>query len=112
MVDIVGVVYAPFDNAPRPLFREARRYDAWMTTTRSRFKGMFGWIMFIVLAVMLCAILSNKNSAAYAEIPMSEFVTRLEADKVNLVDVGNDELTGEFREPEIIGGDKIGKFRV
>src|SRR3954467_12445647 len=68
-------------------------------------RGFFGWFLFIALAVMLFMLL-NKNSTSYATIPLSEFVSRLKADKVSNLTIDGDKITGEFRETEIIGGDK------
>jgi cell division protease FtsH len=74
-------------------------------------KGVFGWFLFIVLAVMLF-MLTNKNRANYAPIPLSDFVSRLESGKVQRVVIATDELLGEFASPETVDGDKIAKFRV
>jgi ATP-dependent Zn protease len=74
-------------------------------------KGFFGWVLFIAVAVMLFMLL-NKTGSSYATIPMSDFVARLESGAVRTVTVGNDEVSGEFRNVEIIDGDKVGKFHV
>ena len=73
-------------------------------------RGFFGWFLFIALAVMLFMLL-NKNSTSYANVPLSEFVSRLETDHVRTLTIDGDKITGEFRELEVIGGDKIGKFQ-
>src|SRR2546428_5448470 len=73
-------------------------------------RGFFGWFLFIALAVMLFMLL-NKNSTSYAQIPLSEFVSRLETDGVQTLTIDGDKITGEFRKVEIIGGDKVGKFQ-
>ena len=74
-------------------------------------KGFLGWVLFIGVAVMLFMLL-NKTGSTYATIPMSDFVERLENGRVRTVTVGNDEVSGEFMGIELIGGDKVGKFRV
>jgi ATP-dependent Zn protease len=74
-------------------------------------KKLVGWALFIGLAVMLMMLL-NKSNPQHAVIPLSEFVQRLEADKVRWVDVGADELVGEFRGTESVGDIKVAKFRV
>lgn len=73
-------------------------------------RGFFGWFLFIALAVMLIMLL-NKSGNSYATVPLSEFVSRLETDKVKTLTIDGDKITGEFITTEIIAGDKVGKFQ-
>jgi len=74
-------------------------------------KGLFGWVLFIALAVMLF-MLMNKQKSNHARIPLSEFNRLLKYERVARVTVGKDELYGEFKRPETINGQQIAKFRV
>ena len=44
-------------------------------------RGLFGWVLFVALAVMLFMLL-QKNQLPYARIALSDFFSRLEADQV------------------------------
>src|SRR5687767_9704946 len=75
-------------------------------------RGLFGWVLFIALAVMLFMLL-NKGSTQYASIPLSEFTTRLQQDRVETLTIETDKLLGQFRgDGELIGpkGEKVGKL--
>jgi len=76
-------------------------------------RGLFGWVLFIALAVLLFMLL-NKTSNQYTQIPVSEFESRLVEDKVRKVVVQGDELTGEFRNAETIPSvtGNVTKYRV
>jgi len=75
-------------------------------------RGLFGWVLFIALAVMLFMLL-NKGSTQYASIPLSEFWSRLDQDRVKTLTIETDKILGEFRDEETIGpkGEKVGKFQ-
>ncbi len=75
-------------------------------------RGLFGWVLFIALAVMLFMLL-NKGSTQYASIPLSEFTTRLDQDRVETLTIETDKILGQFRGEETIGpkGEKVGKFQ-
>ena len=75
-------------------------------------RGLFGWVLFIALAVMLFMLL-NKGSTQYASIPISEFWSRLDQDRVKTLTIETDKILGEFRGEETIGekGDRVGKFQ-
>src|SRR5256885_9766773 len=75
-------------------------------------RGLFGWILFIALAVMLFMLL-QKNQTQYAHITLSDFSKCLKADQVASVSIEADKLLGELREPQPIGekGEKVGKFQ-
>ncbi len=76
-------------------------------------RGLFGWVLFIALAVLLFMLLS-RNSNTHASIPITEFRTRLAEGKVAKVSIQGDEVTGEFSNPEVIPNapDTVTKFRV
>src|SRR3954470_8645594 len=76
-------------------------------------RNLFGWVLFIALAIMLFMLL-NKGSSQYASIPIDEFFTRLKSDRVQVVTVETDRLFGEFRQPETTGnqGERVQKFQV
>src|SRR3954471_22172128 len=75
-------------------------------------RGLFGWVLFIALAVMLFMLL-NKNQTQYSHIAFSDFMSRLEADKVAELTIEGDKVHGEFRGTETIGekGEGVGKFQ-
>src|SRR5881227_615909 len=59
-------------------------------------RGLFGWILFIGLAIMLIALFQMKGKT-YVAISLSEFKTHLDGDKVQSLVIDGDEVTGEFR---------------
>src|SRR5436190_24063271 len=62
-------------------------------------RGLFGWVLFVALAVMLFMLL-NKSQTQYARIALSDFWSRLEGDKVATLTIEQDKVLGEFRELE------------
>src|SRR5215204_6502636 len=74
-------------------------------------RGLFGWVLFIALAVMLFTLL-NKRQSQYAEISLGDFNRLLKDDRVSWVDIGKDNVYGEFKRPEQIRDNKVVKFRV
>ena len=76
-------------------------------------KSLFGWVLFIALAVMLFMLL-NKGSSRYASIPLDEFTTHLKSDRVQAVTVETDRVLGEFRQPLATGnqGELVRRFQV
>jgi cell division protease FtsH len=58
-------------------------------------RGVFGWVLFVVLAIMLFMLLSQgrKNEQ---KVSISDFQTWLQAGKVKTVTIETDELHGEF----------------
>jgi cell division protease FtsH len=73
-------------------------------------RGFFGWFLFIALAVMLFMLL-QKGSTSYYQIPLSEFVSRLEVDGVKTLTIDGDKIMGEFRKTEAIDDQQVGKFQ-
>jgi cell division protease FtsH len=76
-------------------------------------RGLFGWILFVGLAIMLFVLLNSKNRQV-TEIPFSDFMTRLEADQVKSFTISGSEANGEFRTEMPIEGQsqKVKAFRV
>jgi len=77
-------------------------------------RGLFGWVLFIALAILLFMLL-NKTSQQHSLIPVSDFESRLMDDKVRKLTVQSDDVLGEFRNPESIPGIATGpvtRFRV
>ncbi len=76
-------------------------------------RNLFGWVLFIALAVMLFMLL-NKGPSQYASIPIDEFTTRLKEDRVRVVTVDTDRVFGEFSQPETTGnqGARVQRFQV
>ncbi|HYO09976.1 MAG TPA: ATP-dependent zinc metalloprotease FtsH [Tepidisphaeraceae bacterium] len=75
-------------------------------------RGLFGWVLFIALAVMLFMLL-NKNQAQYAPVALSDFYSQLEQDHVATLTIEGDKVLGEFRVEQGVGpkGEKVGKFQ-
>src|SRR3954468_15021100 len=75
-------------------------------------RGLFGWVLFIALMVMLFLLINSKNATSQT-ISISEFESRLQSDKVSKVVVTGDDISGEFRSAEDIGPTpKVKSFRV
>src|SRR5947208_7063311 len=70
-------------------------------------RGLFGWVLFIALAILLFMLL-NKTSQQHSLIPVSDFESRLTDDKVRKLIVQSDDVLGEFRNPESIPGISTG----
>ncbi|HWP40660.1 MAG TPA: ATP-dependent zinc metalloprotease FtsH [Tepidisphaeraceae bacterium] len=74
-------------------------------------RGVFGWILFIGLAVMLFMLVS-KQSRAYHPIDYSQFWTELDNGKIKELTIENDEIHGQFNtEVALPSGQKIELFR-
>src|SRR2546426_3939769 len=72
-------------------------------------RGLFGWMLFIALAVMLFMFL-RQQSVQTQNIDIGEFESRLAVDKVAKVIIQGDVITGEFSAPQAIGKDKVAAF--
>jgi ATP-dependent Zn protease len=81
---------------------------------RSRARGnLFGWVLFIGLAVMLFVILSNQNRHT-TPIALSEFCDELTNGNVSAVTIDGDILRGDFTRPvgfPGVPGGRIATFR-
>jgi cell division protease FtsH len=64
-------------------------------------RRLFGWVLFIGLAVMLFIVLQS-NKKASSEIPLSELVTQLNDGNVSVVVVDGDTLRGHLIKPAAI----------
>src|SRR5437868_7779699 len=75
-------------------------------------RGLFGWMLFIGLAVMLFLLL-QKTKTSFTPIAVSEFEGRLVDDKVRSATIEGDEITGDFSPEQNIPGlsKPITKFR-
>ncbi|CAN5605027.1 ATP-dependent zinc metalloprotease FtsH [soil metagenome] len=60
-------------------------------------RGIFGWVLFILLAVMLFALVQGKNRQT-EKLDWSVFYTQLKTNQVRELTIEGDELTGELRE--------------
>jgi cell division protease FtsH len=60
-------------------------------------RGVFGWVLFIGLAVMLFMLVNKTNRAATA-IPLDQFKTQLENGNVKELTIEGDEITGAFNQ--------------
>ena len=66
-------------------------------------KGLFGWLVFIGLAVMLI-ILVQQSKKQVTDIPLNEFYDRLAAGDVQSLTVETDAVHGVFRTPISLPG--------
>src|SRR5579862_7713237 len=58
-------------------------------------RGVFGWVLFIGLAIMLFVLLRQQQSNTQ-EFSWSEVRENLQAGKIRTITIGTDELTGEL----------------
>src|ERR1700722_9042961 len=58
-------------------------------------RGLFGWVLFIGLAIMLFMLL-QQNKHNYQTIQMSEFENYLSSNEVKSITIDGDEVSGEF----------------
>src|SRR5437870_7764368 len=61
-------------------------------------RGIFGWALFIGLAVMLFVFLKNTQGGTY-DVAWSDFQAQLLANNVKEIKLDTDEITGEFIAP-------------
>ena len=74
-------------------------------------RGLFGWVLFIGLCVMLFVILTQKNRNS-TNVDISELRTQLKAGNVVKVTIDGDTLRGTFRNPIAVNGpNKVTEFR-
>ena len=67
-------------------------------------RGLFGWILFIGLAIMLIALFQMKGKQ-YVTIAFSEFENKWVADRVKTITIDGDDLKGEFNsDKEVVAG--------
>ena len=58
-------------------------------------RGLFGWVLFIALAIMLVYLISQKK-ADYANIPFGEFLKRVDSKQLQSLTVEGENLYGKF----------------
>jgi cell division protease FtsH len=61
-------------------------------------RGLFGWVLFICLGVMLIMLL-NMKSQQKTTLPISEFYKYLDQDQIRSYKIEGAEATGEFNDP-------------
>jgi ATP-dependent Zn protease len=74
------------------------------------FRNLFGWVLFIGLAVMLFLLL-QKSKSQYATIALSDFQNLLQQDKVSIVTIEGSHIMGETAAVETVKGVPIKKFQ-
>jgi ATP-dependent Zn protease len=73
--------------------------------------SLFGWVLFIGLAIMLFMLLS-KNEKASRSIPLSEFAERLEDKQIVWISLDEGEIRGQFARPQTMAdGTAVRDFR-
>jgi ATP-dependent Zn protease len=80
---------------------------------KRRFASLFGWVLFLGLAVILFLLMSQRApEARYPRIALSELATRLEAGEVQSLVVEGDQAHGQFVQPRTLpGGQTSSDFR-
>ena len=77
---------------------------------RTSWKSLFGWVLFIGLAVMLFIVLNSK-STTHADIPLSDFRMRLMRGDVAEAVIEDNAVYGSFVNPTLINGVSVLRFR-
>lgn len=72
-------------------------------------RGIFGWILFIGLAVGLFVIIQNSRGNA-ANLSLTGFMQQLHGGNINSIRVGNDELSGELARSITMNGHDFQRF--
>ena len=62
-------------------------------------RGVFGWVLFIGLAIMLFVLLKNQQGSTQ-EVSWSDFVAQHDAGNVKTVTIESDQLVGEYNTPQ------------
>jgi cell division protease FtsH len=65
---------------------------------RSLFRSLFGWVLFIGLAIMLFLVLNNKQRTS-TPVSLSEFSEQLARGNIKVVIVENEILRGQYFRP-------------
>src|SRR6476661_2566094 len=74
-------------------------------------RGVFGWVLFIGLAVMLFMLL-NQNGQNFRDVSLNDLLHQLENGKVKEMVIDGAEAQGTFTEPFAdSGGSSITKFK-
>src|SRR5438874_3437923 len=75
-------------------------------------RGLFGWVLFILLAIMLF-ILLRQGKQGYTQIGYGDFLDQLKADHVKTVTIEGEDVSGEFSSQQVIPSvsNKVSLFR-
>ena len=74
-------------------------------------RGLFGWVLFIGLAVMLYFLLDRQNKA-YKPIPLSEFMARLDEKQISRMTLEENQIRGQFFQGQAMAdGTTVRDFR-
>lgn len=63
-------------------------------------RGLFGWVLFIGLAIMVVMLLKNYNNKQSTEISLSEFIGDIQQNKVASVVIEGSEATGQLKDAQ------------
>ncbi|HUB25947.1 MAG TPA: ATP-dependent zinc metalloprotease FtsH, partial [Tepidisphaeraceae bacterium] len=69
-------------------------------------RGLFGWIIFIVLAAMMFLIFRQSNSR-YEDISLSQFENYLDAKQIDSIKISGDEIDGTLRASAVKNGQNL-----
>jgi len=97
------------DTTPQPVINYA---SPGTVRPPRKFAGLFGWVLFIGLAIMLFLVLQSNKSMS-TDVSLSEFQTQFQNGNVSQVVVDGDMLRGTLIKPGTIapGGAAFSKFR-
>jgi ATP-dependent Zn protease len=80
-------------------------------TSPQRFgRGLFGWILWVSLAVLLFVWLKQSNNATVA-LPFSTVYREIAKGNVSRIVLDGEEMTGTFRAPVANGATSVSTFR-
>src|SRR5690348_6722400 len=81
------------------------------------FRGLFGWVVFVTASLLIFYVV-KQNRNEYRPIPLDQFMAKLADGKVANLVVQNDEIVGQFTDPQQVKFpppaktvDKVAKFR-
>jgi cell division protease FtsH len=66
-------------------------------------RGLFGWVLFISLAIMLIMLLKNSNPQ-YQKIPFTDFETLMKQGRVDSFTIDGNDVEGQVKEGVVIPG--------
>lgn len=69
-----------------------------------KFRGLFGWLLFIALGIMF-VILLNKSEKRHAIVPLNQFISAFESGKVKTLEIELDTVRGQFTTPQPVQAD-------
>ena len=74
-------------------------------------KGVFGWVLFVLLAIMLFLYVSNSGNGN-TEVPINAFLTQLDSGNIKSVSLEPDGMTGELFTAATAEGKKYTRYHV